>query len=281
MRELKNYKIYSNGEEFLLENVSLFHQNSSTKIETAFFELNAKQFHFLDHTHYAIKVFQGKQNLVLLSCAPYNALLFGDKSLVGVMAELVKEQNFQIDNILGENELVLAFLKAYQTLISGTIEIVHSMSIMVLKKYQPTNIENVNQCSSQDIEDLAFFYQSFENEIFKQSKDIEEIKGLLQGRATNFYAYKENGKITSIAAKTRETEEICAISHVYTNPEYRGKGYARKVVSKLVEDILSLNKIPYLYVDNHNPISNHIYKEIGFDYLICQSQYRFIKKEEE
>ncbi|MDE5715904.1 MAG: GNAT family N-acetyltransferase [Anaeroplasmataceae bacterium] len=279
MKKSRNYKIYNNGEDFLLDNEKLIHQNKMTKIETAFFDLNAKRFFSFDKENYAFSFTSQDKKLLILKCAPYNALIYGDIDLAAEAARILAEQNVEVDNILGKNKLVESFLKSYQKIKSGTIKLIHSMSIMVLDVYKSSDTSDVFVCSSDDLEDLAECYKAFEMECFQKEKSLEEMKEMLRGREQNFYAYKIDGKIVSMASKNREVEDICAISHVYTTPCHRGNGYSKKVVSKVVEDLIENNKTPYLYVDNENPISNHLYLKIGFQYFINQSQYQFKMKE--
>ena len=80
------------------------------------------------------------------------------------------------------------------------------------------------------------------------------------------WIWMKNGKIVSMARKVRETDLLCGISHVFTRREYRGKGFARQTVTALTEDILKQGKLAYLYVDRTNPISNHLYQSIGYEY---------------
>ncbi len=54
------------------------------------------------------------------------------------------------------------------------------------------------------------------------------------------------------------------IGPVYTPKEFRKKGYASALVASVSEKFLEMGKKPMLMTDLANPISNHIYMEIGF-----------------
>ena len=58
--------------------------------------------------------------------------------------------------------------------------------------------------------------------------------------------------------------------------EYRGKGYARKVVAALQNEILDSGCKAVLNVDKNNPISNALYKSLGFIKLFSHGEYRRI-----
>ncbi len=56
-----------------------------------------------------------------------------------------------------------------------------------------------------------------------------------------------------------------AVAAVYTPPEERGRGYATALVTALCRRVLAMGKAYVcLFVDDRNPISNHVYEKIGF-----------------
>lgn len=61
---------------------------------------------------------------------------------------------------------------------------------------------------------------------------------------------------------------------MYTRDAYRGKGYARKVVNTLKNEILSAGRRAVLNVDRNNPISYHLYASLGFRRVFSQGEYR-------
>ncbi len=65
------------------------------------------------------------------------------------------------------------------------------------------------------------------------------------------------------------------MSNVYTHPAFRGQGLARQVVSSLTREILAQGKLPYLYVDQRNPISNRLYQRVGYVYHAPQGEYLY------
>ena len=59
-----------------------------------------------------------------------------------------------------------------------------------------------------------------------------------------------------------------------TKPEYRGMGYARKLVNYAKNEIIAQGKIATLNVDKKNPISNHLYSSLGFKKVFSQGIYK-------
>jgi predicted GNAT family acetyltransferase len=70
------------------------------------------------------------------------------------------------------------------------------------------------------------------------------------------------------------TDRISRISLVYTPPEHRGKGYASAVVAALSQKRMDEGKKSCcLYADARNPVSNSIYRKIGYEFVGRSSMY--------
>ena len=86
----------------------------------------------------------------------------------------------------------------------------------------------------------------------------------------------EDQEPVSMAAKTRPTRHGSCIGLVYTPPEERGRGYASNCVARLSQIILDEGKhFCALFTDLANPVSNHIYQEIGYRPVCDVHQYVF------
>ncbi len=69
----------------------------------------------------------------------------------------------------------------------------------------------------------------------------------------------------SMAARGRPTPNGEAVNMVYTPSRFRRKGYATAVVARLSQQILDKGKsFCTLYTDLSNPVSNSIYRKIGY-----------------
>ena len=75
----------------------------------------------------------------------------------------------------------------------------------------------------------------------------------------------KEGDFVSIAAQVRSSWNTASISRVYTPPKHRGKGYASCTTAMLSQKIIDeQNKTCNLFADVSNPISNHVYKKLGY-----------------
>ncbi|EOO38204.1 GNAT family N-acetyltransferase [Bacillus mycoides] len=108
----------------------------------------------------------------------------------------------------------------------------------------------------------------------------EEAKQTAHTLITNrcLFGLEVDGKIVSVAAKTRPTTNNITVNFVYTPKEARKKGYASSCVAALSQRMLDEGyKTTTLYTDLANPTSNKIYQEIGYE-KIMESVLIFLEK---
>jgi uncharacterized protein len=85
----------------------------------------------------------------------------------------------------------------------------------------------------------------------------------------------ENGQPRSVAAHSDPVAGVTRIQAVYTPPEHRGRGYAAACVADLSQRLLRQGLRCVLYTDLGNPISNSVYRRIGYQAVIETIRYRF------
>ncbi|MBZ4223761.1 GNAT family N-acetyltransferase [Bacillus wiedmannii] len=108
----------------------------------------------------------------------------------------------------------------------------------------------------------------------------EEAKQTAHTLITNrrLFGLDVDGKLVSVAAKTRPTTNNITVNFVYTPKEARKKGYASSCVAALSQRMLDEGyKTTTLYTDLANPTSNKIYQEIGYE-QIAESVLIFLEK---
>lgn len=125
---------------------------------------------------------------------------------------------------------------------------------------------HITRPSAGDTDDIAqclsgFFIDGF-SQVKTKGESIEAAKNFID-KPISFVLQYEN-KIVSIACSVTETPKYAAINHVYTRPEYRGRGFAAAIVAYICNLIFDSGKIPLLYTDLSNSSSNKAYKNVGF-----------------
>lgn len=127
--------------------------------------------------------------------------------------------------------------------------------------YSTDNVELANKEDFFEIanllyndEDLGCSYKLNElaNQLYERNKE---------GFVRN-YVIKQDNKVISHAATGAENDKIAMLAYVITDPNYRGKGYALKVCSKICNDLINEGK--KIYLINYSNESTALYDKIGF-----------------
>lgn len=77
--------------------------------------------------------------------------------------------------------------------------------------------------------------------------------------------WESNNKITTIASLLDYETELPIIGSLYTNPDDRGKGYAKCLVHEITRQITNGDGRCGIVSDASDPITNRMFKEIGFE----------------
>lgn len=72
-----------------------------------------------------------------------------------------------------------------------------------------------------------------------------------------------DGRLVAMAGERLQSTAFVEISAVCTHPEFRGRGYARALVTFLAAQILAAGKTPFLHVKSENG-AKVVYQKIGF-----------------
>jgi ribosomal protein S18 acetylase RimI-like enzyme len=72
-----------------------------------------------------------------------------------------------------------------------------------------------------------------------------------------------DGRLVAMAGERLQSTAFAEISAVCTHPEFRGRGYARALVTFLTAQILAAGKTPFLHVKSENG-AKVVYQKIGF-----------------
>lgn len=104
-----------------------------------------------------------------------------------------------------------------------------------------------------------------------------DSRGLVLGRMAEecLYVWDHQGAV-SMAAAAGRTRRTVRVAHVYTPPEYRGRGYATACVSALTRRLLNEGSdYCCLYSDVTNDTSIAIYRRLGYDPVCDVTRYEF------
>lgn len=138
----------------------------------------------------------------------------------------------------------------------------------------PTNVKgDFRKAVPDDRERLVDWVRRFYTDIGVEEIDAEDIVDR-RVPAGQIWLWDRAGPV-SMAARTVPVEGVTRVQLVYTPPENRKRGYASVCVARLSKQIRDDGQRCILYTDLGNPISNSVYRRIGYCAVAEAIQYRF------
>ncbi len=265
-------KFYNTGKEFLTENDSFLSTNRHLAM---FFTMDAGLLKNVDTNNYAIAVTNGQNRLVALKKEPYNLLLFGDGILSKELFDALNNAGCCYENILGSEDTCEQAIKILADYGKNYYEAL-AMDYMQATEVTEPSCSEVSVPTQDDIDEIFECLQCFVKDC--GLLDVPKVEGVRK-YLDCYLIYRIDGKIVSMAMASNGLTDSMHITAVYTRPEYRNRGYARKVVNTLKNNIIASGKVATLNVDKTNPYSNKLYASIGFSKLFSQGEYRLHQTE--
>lgn len=170
-----------------------------------------------------------------------------------------------------------AFAQAWCSLTGQSYQL--EMGLRVFQLEQVRSIYNVpgylRLAKQSDRQLLLDWYKAFELEALHSNDSNAERaveRHLQQG---TIYLWEHEVPV-SMASRVGRTPNGARVSLVYTPPEYRTKGYASACVAQLSQTLLNQGyQYCFLFTDQTNPTSNHIYQTIGYQPVGDWQNYSF------
>jgi predicted GNAT family acetyltransferase len=260
-------KVYLDGDSFILENKEFLDLN---KYMSSLIYLDADAMIETNKTNYIIKSEINNKKLIGIKLEPFNLLLYGDRDCLDELLKFINENEYELKGVMCPTILGDSLIPISKDILNKEYTLVIGMDFMEANEYTMESSSLVSSAALNDLEEiynmtLRFIKDCGLNDVPNKDKMALNIK--------NYRIIKINDEIRAMAAYSKDTDSSYRITHVYTKDEYRGNGYAKLIVNNLKNEILSLGKIATLNVDQKNPISNHIYKSIGFKRVFSQGIY--------
>ena len=83
-----------------------------------------------------------------------------------------------------------------------------------------------------------------------------------------YFGVFEDGRLIAMAGERLHAGKWREISGVCTHPDFQGRGYARRLMTKLLRHEMQRGEAPFLHVARENEGARGLYKRMGFrDYL--------------
>lgn len=199
-----------------------------------------------------------------------------------LIADYYRANDTNMQGVVGETSVSEEFAKLYHSGdVIRKVMITHELTEIKTLTHSGGSFEEARM---DDIELLTDWYAAFNDEVHSRPRlTREETKKNLSFRIEggNVFLWRDGGELVSIAATVRKTTNAAILGIVYTPPELRGKGYASTLVGELTKNLLSSGFTKCgLFTEANNPISNGIYRKIGYEPIGRYTDIMFVKEEE-
>jgi predicted GNAT family acetyltransferase len=224
---------------------------------------------------------------VAMRTPPFGVLLAyfsGDTVRIAeLLAEDISRFSPVIPGVNSESNITDPFVKNWCRL--NNVEVVDKMSQLVYRLDSVNDVKIVRGkfrlAVQADRELVSEWSHAFHDELFTPVGRIEPEVDLADRIENNDVFLWEDEETVSMAVKSRPTGKGITVSCVYTPPQFRQKGYATSCVTSLCRGILRGGyEFCTLYTDQANPVSNSIYRKIGFCEICDSVMYTFSKPED-
>ena len=234
-----------------------------------------------DPANWFMAVVKDGENIKLTAVMtpPHNLTLFAtdnaadDKTLERLIEGLL-DNGVSIPGVMTEKSLAERFVSMY----GGKKGVKHEikMSQRIYELTRVNDVPDVGALRPAEDRDMAFlpywaegFYSECSGTPYIIGKDADAYRTHIASGRT--YILEDSGAPVSMAKITREMHTVCGVAFVYTPPYFRGRGYATSCVAGVSRIILERGyQKCSLYTDLKNPVSNSIYRKIGYE-PICDS----------
>lgn len=228
-----------------------------------------------------------RNSLIFCNCAPFNlCVCYSSKSdykeATRKLADYIYKNQISIAGINACKTICDLFIETYTNISTLKFKLCLAMDIMVLTKLNQIKLAKgtVRKADFNDIELVVNFEVEFAKEALNETVSIDEKLLKVQNKIENGIVYlfiNDKGKPVSVVDAARKLKNGVVFNEVYTPKAERKKGYAQTnmfLVSKMFLE--ASYKFCSLFVDKTNPISNHVYKNIGYKILEDNYDYRII-----
>lgn|GEM_PF-2700214 len=219
-----------------------------------------------------------KASSIAVSPRAFISGISNEKDSIKLITDYYQNEKVFLNGVMGETFLSECFSEMYSKKELSRRELILQELTKAKKlKLSDGDFEIVNLSDLEIMSKWTYDFFSELDTIRSRTKDsiLSETKQRIQNNLMFKWSYK--GNIRSMAAIIRRSNHTGIIGLVYTPAEFRGKGYGTSCVHKLCEHIL---KSGYescgLYSEKENPVSNKIYKNIGFVHCSEFSDIKFM-----
>jgi predicted GNAT family acetyltransferase len=79
-----------------------------------------------------------------------------------------------------------------------------------------------------------------------------------------YFGCFDGSRLIAMAGERMHAGTLREISGVCTHPDFQGRGFARRLMSKLIQRQMQRNETPFLHVMRDNSNAQQLYRRMGF-----------------
>lgn len=264
--------VYENGRALVQEHSALLNTNPYLSM---FFALDARFLDRTDNANFALMAKRGEDVLLAIRLEPFSTVVFGSAEAGEELVDFWMEQGYECSRLLGDESLCEAITSVFREKYGIQYAESLAMDFMEAREMTEPSCTEVTLPTMDDLDELMECLTNFDIDCGLQERPNRDHT---RQRLQEFRILRRDGKIAAMATVGESAPGSLKIAHVYTRPEFRGQSLARKVVNTLKNEILGQGMAAVLNVDKKNPISNHLYRSLGFCRVFSQGEYRRIEK---
>jgi ribosomal protein S18 acetylase RimI-like enzyme len=80
----------------------------------------------------------------------------------------------------------------------------------------------------------------------------------------NYLGIREDGRLVAMAGERMWIDNFREVSAICTHPQAQGRGYARTLMSRVINRMLRAGETPFLHVESKNRRAIDVYRALGF-----------------
>ncbi|RUT71598.1 GNAT family N-acetyltransferase [Flavobacterium cupreum] len=80
----------------------------------------------------------------------------------------------------------------------------------------------------------------------------------------DYFGIFQEGQLVAITGERMKMNDFTEISAIITHPDHTGKGYAKQLITHVVNAVFDQHKIPFLHVAESNTGAIYLYEKLGF-----------------
>ena len=93
-----------------------------------------------------------------------------------------------------------------------------------------------------------------------------------------YLGIRDAGRLVAMAGERLRLPGFTEVSAVCTHPEFQGRGFARVLISAVVQQIVARGDTPFLHVAQENVRAIRVYEDLGFKKRLLQTAFALCRE---